>query len=318
MAQQQDGAASAQPVRVAYLGGLGRSGSTLLSRALDRVPGLVSVGELSNLWHQSLARDTLCGCGQAFSACPFWRAVGERAFGGWQQVDAAEIGAVRRRVERVRYLPLLLAPRLSPRFRRDVQRYQDVTAALYRGILAVSGADIVVDNSKLPSRAALLRDVPGLDLRVVHLVRSPYGACWSWAKQSVRADADQAMMRFSVGRSASRWTAFNTAFELLARLGLPTVRVRYEDVVASPEPELRRILAFLDRPATGEDLSFVRGTTVDLAADHSVWGNPMRLRTGPESLRLDEEWRERLSPADRRRIRLLTAGGMRRYGYPAA
>ena len=38
--------------------------------------------------------DDLCGCGKPFHACPFWTAVGERAFGGWSQVD----------VERLRWL----------------------------------------------------------------------------------------------------------------------------------------------------------------------------------------------------------------------
>jgi hypothetical protein len=304
------------PVRVAYLGGIGRSGSTLVSRALDRLPGMVAVGELSNLWHQSVLRDTPCGCGRPFSACPFWRDVGLHAFGGWDRVDAAEVSALRRRVERVRYLPALLRPGVSSRFASDVARYRDITMSLYAAILAVAGGDVVVDNSKLPSRVALLRGAPGLDLRVVHLVRSSYGVCYSWSKQLVRADAaEQAMLRYPVGKSAARWTAFNTAFEVLRRLGVPTLRMRYEDFVRDPRAELVRVLDFLERPYAEEDLAFVDGTSVDLAEDHSVWGNPMRMRVGREQLRLDEEWRSRLGPRDRRTIRLLTGPGMRRYGY---
>ena len=300
---------------IAYLGGMGRSGSTLLSRALDQVPGFVAVGELSNLWHQSLLKNTLCGCGQPFSECPFWQAVGREAFGGWDRVDAEEVSALRRRVERVRYLPLLLAPRASPAFRRDVERYREVTLALYGAIRTVSGCDVVVDNSKLPSRAALLRALPQLDFRVVHLVRSSYGVCYSWAKQTVRPDSQQAMMRFSVAKSAYRWTAFNSAFEMLARRGLPTLSLRYEDFVGDPGGQLRRILDFLDQPRTDEQLAFVEGATLDLAPDHSVWGNPMRMRVGRETVRLDEQWRTALTPRQKRIIGALTAPGMRRYGY---
>lgn len=307
-------AGGTRPLRVAYLGGIGRSGSTLVSRTLDRVPELVSVGELSNLWHQSVLRDTPCGCGRAFSACPFWQEVGRRAFGGWDRLDAEEVSALRRRVERVRYLPLLLRRSASPRFAADVRRYRTLTLPLYAAILAVSGASVVVDNSKLPSRALLLHQDDGVDARVVHLVRSSYGVCYSWSKQLVRQDADQEMLRFPVGKSAARWTAINGAFELLGKLGVPTLRVRYEDFVVAPRTELRRMLDFLGVQDTA--LDFVDGTTVELAEDHSVWGNPMRMRVGPEQLRLDEEWRQRLGVRERRRISLLTWPGMRRYGYP--
>jgi hypothetical protein len=303
------------PVRVAYLGGLGRSGSTLVSRTLDRVPGLVSVGELSNLWHQSVQRDTACGCGAPFSQCPFWQQVGAVAFGGWDQVDAREISALRLRVEKVRYFPLLLRPGLRPAFARDVERYRDITTRLFEAVLQVSGSQVVVDNSKLPSRALLLRSAPDVDLRVVHLVRSSYGTSYSWSKRQKRADDDSDMLRLSVGRSALRWTFFNSAFELLRRQGTPTLTLRYEDFVDRPRESLEDVLTFLDVPFAEPDLDFVQGTSVTLAEDHNVWGNPARMQVGPQQLRLDEQWREKLTARERRTIALLTAPGLRRYGY---
>lgn len=310
------GQAPVRRLQVAYLGGMGRSGSTLVSRALDRVPGLVSVGELSNLWHQSLLRDTDCGCGRPFSGCLFWQEVGRLAFGGWDRVDAQEVSALRRRVERVRYLPLLARPGLSRRFAADLARYRSITVELYAAILAASGATAVVDNSKLPSRALMLHGAAEVDLRVLHLVRNSFGVCYSWSKTLVRSDAAaQEMLRFPVTTCAVRWSAINAAFDGLQRSGVPTLAVRYEDFVAAPGPELERMLAFLGVTVPG-GLDFVDGTTVELAEDHSVWGNPMRMRVGREQLRLDEQWRTELSPQDKQRIGLLTWPGMRRHGYP--
>ena len=41
-----DGGTGTAPLRVLYLGGMGRSGSTLLERMLGEVPGACSLGDL--------------------------------------------------------------------------------------------------------------------------------------------------------------------------------------------------------------------------------------------------------------------------------
>src|SRR5262252_9835277 len=70
---------------VLYIAGSGRSGSTLLERALGEIPGFVNVGELIDLYRRVAEHGERCGCGQEFARCPFWSRVGERAVGGWQE-----------------------------------------------------------------------------------------------------------------------------------------------------------------------------------------------------------------------------------------
>ena len=67
---------------VLFIAGTGRSGSTLLERALGVMPGYVNVGELVDLFRRVAAEDERCGCGERFSTCPFWREVGERLLWG--------------------------------------------------------------------------------------------------------------------------------------------------------------------------------------------------------------------------------------------
>ncbi|MDP9239191.1 MAG: sulfotransferase family protein, partial [Actinomycetota bacterium] len=57
---------------------------------------------------------------------------------------------------------------------------------------------------------------------------------------------------------------------------------------------------------------------VELGVDHSVWGNPMRLRTGREPLRRDDSWRAGLPAADRRIVTALSLPALARYGYLGA
>jgi hypothetical protein len=168
------------PARVLYIGGCGRSGSTLLDRMLGELPGFVSTGEVRFIWERGLVENRLCGCGEPFRECPFWRSVGEEAFGSWDALDADDVVALDRSVNRHRYIPLLVAPRLSRSFERRLERYVEILSRLYAAIDRVSGGACVVDSTKDPPFAFLLRRVPTLDLRVVHLVRDSRGVAFSW------------------------------------------------------------------------------------------------------------------------------------------
>ena len=66
--------------RVLYLGGLGRSGTTLVERLLGELPSVCALGEVVHLWQRDVLNDERCGCGAKFSACTFWKRVGEQAF----------------------------------------------------------------------------------------------------------------------------------------------------------------------------------------------------------------------------------------------
>lgn len=303
-------------VQVAFVGGHGRSGSTLLSRVLGEVPSFCAIGELRYLWRQGVRRGQMCGCRKRFHDCEFWTEVGRHAFGGWDQVDAREVIGLQRVIERNRYAPMLLAPRVFPSFARRLARYAEITGALYRGVARTSGCDVVVDSSKSPSSALVLRRIPGVDPYLVHLVRNSYGVCYSWSRTVVREDrGGRLMAQHSTARTALEWSGFNLAFDVLPALGVPSTLVRYEDFITRPAEQTRRICAFLGRPEAPGRLDFISDGAVTLQPGHTVAGNPMRLSVGEQPLAVDERWRTELDPRARRVIRPLTALGMARYGY---
>ena len=75
-----------EPVRVLYVSGWVYSGSTLLSNILGEIEGVFAAGEVRHIWRRGLLEDRPCGCGAAFSACPFWSAVVEEAFGNVEEL----------------------------------------------------------------------------------------------------------------------------------------------------------------------------------------------------------------------------------------
>jgi hypothetical protein len=308
-----------EPVaRVVFLGGLGRSGSTLVERLLGELPGVCSVGEIVHLWQRGVAENERCGCGTAFHDCPFWQQVGDVAFGGWSAVDMDRVRLLRSVVDRTRFVPLLAAPRLPRNRRERVGEYVDLYVRLYAAIRQVSGASVIVDSSKHASLAFCLRWCAGLDLRVLHVVRDSRGVAYSWTKDVQRPDAqrpDSMMARYSPLQASLQWNTQNLLFPLLGRLGTPTRVLRYEDLISEPRATLQIAAAFAGVPAGDGDFAFVSDKYVDLTPSHTVSGNPVRFRTGRLMLRRDDSWRTELPAAQRRTVSAVTLPVLLGHGY---
>lgn len=310
-----DAPTNAPRSRVCFIGATGRSGSTLVSRVLGALPGACSVGELCWVWTYGVLRNRPCGCGRPFLDCPFWSEVGSRAYGGWGDVDPARANDLRRRVTRNRRVPQLLG-RPLPATAADIEDYLTLLAPLYAAITAASGADVIIDNSKQPEVALLARRTPAVDLSVLHLVRRSHGVAYSWTKHVARADkAGREMLRRPPTRTAAAWLVDNALFEVMGRTGTPRLQMRYEDFVQDPRGSTRAVVDFLALTVSEADMPFVGQDAVVLGADHSVWGNPMRLQTDAIPLRPDEAWRSGLPARDRRLVSAISWPGLLRYGY---
>lgn len=305
-------------VRVLFLGGLGRSGTTLVERLLGELPGVCCLGELVHLWQRGVVDNERCGCGEAFGDCSFWQAVGERAFGGWDTLDVDGLLSLKSQVDRTRYIPELAAPRLRPSASARVAAYVRAYRAVYEAACDITGCDVLVDSSKHASLAYCLRWCTDLDVRVVHMVRDSRGVAYSWWKQVERPEgtgAQAQMARLSPAGAAAQWNAQNAAFGLLPGLGLPTKRIRYEDVTADPRTTLREMAGFAGAPPHDSDLSFLTDASVDLHACHTVSGNPMRFQTGRVALRRDDAWHSSLPFSHRRAVTAMTWPLLLRYNY---
>ena len=308
---------SSSAVPVLYVGGCQRSGSTLLDRMVSQVSGHVSTGEIVHLWSRGLLADELCGCGERFSLCPFWSEVGQLAFGGWGAIDAGEIVRLQRRVDRNRYIIFMLLPALSPRYRRELAHYVAILDRLYRAIQRVGGG-VVVDSSKHASTAFLLRRVPSVRLRIVHLVRDSRGVAFSLSKRVLRPESveeETYMFRSSSWRSGIEWLVFNGLFHVIGVLGTPTTLVRYESLVREPRVALDRILSSEKGSAAGDELGFIDERMVQLGTDHTVAGNPMRFTSCSFELRVDDAWRTSMDRRDRGITTVLTWPLLAAYGY---
>jgi hypothetical protein len=306
------------PISVVYIGGAGRSGSTLLSRMLGTVSHLVAVGEVRHLLirgYLDLPQHVRCGCGAPFARCPFWTAVRAQVAVELPDLRAGEAAALARRVDRIRYLPGIYSPWRTRRLTTDARRFSTVMVALYRAILAVSGASTVIDDSKDLSLLYFLARCPEIQLSVIHLVRDSRGMAYSWTRPKRElelVDGESYMDRYALAYSAYDWCYRNVGVELARPLVGRYLRVRYEDLIQQPERELDRLLDALDCSAR---VASLRDGRIVLQGDHVAYGNPSRFHHGAVALRLDEAWRDGLSPGRRLWVTALTWPLLWRYGY---
>lgn len=305
---------------VLYLGGMSRSGSTLAERLIGLLPGVCPVGELVHLWRRGLVLDEHCGCAEPFSGCPLWQKVGDVAFGGWDQVDAARLEQLRYAVDRTRFIPLLAtSARLPPGYRRLLAEYLSYYQRLYAAIGEVTGCRVVIDSSKHASLAFCLARSP-VSLRVVHVVRDPRAVAHSWTRLVSRDAVAGSLMRTQrPARTVWEWDLQNAAMDLLALTRRPVLRIRYEDLVDDPAAVLGQITAFAGLPATAADLGFLNHDGgrwwAELGVSHAVSGNRLRFATGPVHIRRDDTWRRALPPHTRAGVSALTIPWLARYGY---
>lgn len=313
-------AGNAEPVRVLFIGGVGRSGSTLLELILSQSADVCAVGEVLHMWDRAVANNLLCGCGEPFSSCPFWQKVGEHAFGGWSNVDAGEVLALKRAVDRTRFIPRLARRSLPEKRHEPLRRYVDYYLRVYRAATAVTGAQVVVDSSKLPSLAYALSWAPGLDLRVLHLVRDSRGVAYSWTKKVRRPEVvsgEAYMSTHSPAKMGVLWLAHNIALHWLSDR-LPVRRLHYEDFTHDPVGTIQEVRRFAGLADTDEALRVLRDPAVTPARMHSISGNPMRFFTDPIRIRRDEAWRTRMPRLSRALVSAITWPLRLHYGYVLA
>jgi hypothetical protein len=312
--------------KVLYIAGFGRSGSTLLGNVLGEVEGFFSVGELRQVWEYGFLGNKICGCGAPFGECEVWRPVVDEAFGGIDGVDPREMIRLRESWARTKHIPLMLVPPGRRLVERHLAEYLDALGRLYEAIATVTGSRAIVDNSKFPSYGYVLGMALSVDLYVVHLVRDPRAVAYSWQrKKRLQPDPEtpEYMPRRGPAESSIRWTARNLAADALRRRapGARYLLLRYEDFVAKPQKAIGRVLELVEEETASRPEvrnSNVGAHEVDLGANHNVWGNPGRFRTGTVEIRSDTEWTYGMRLADARLVSLLTFPLLARYGYPLA
>jgi hypothetical protein len=305
-------------LRVLYILGHARSGSTILDILLGNHPQIVSTGELTHFYEHAFLDPQYCSCGQPILECAFWSGVVARLkAAGRGDIDAKRRLQLQQVFERHRYALLRAIQRLGS---QRANEYQEQLLAHYHAIAAESGKSIVVDSSKQVLRARRLHELAQaghLEARFLFLVRDGRGIIWSFQKQMDRQPElgrQKHFKRKSALRTTCSWMLANFLCEQVLKQvdAATTFRLRYEDLCANPQASLAALAAW----AGVDPAPFERalGREDGLQISHLVAGSRHRMA---RQIRFqpDEEWRTRLTRTDKLVFQLVAGRHARCYGY---
>ena len=280
-----------------YIQSASHSGSTMLAIQLARHPEVATVGELAGTPYRARP-GYQCSCGVELERCGFWRAVSAAmARRGYAYSAATAQTDIRNATDPI--AQRLLQPRhrgpvfealrdaalaLAPGARAYIERHQDLKAALVGSIRECTGKPVLVDSSKSGVQLKYHLRNPRLDVKLIWLVRDGRGV----ARSIVRNQGA------SMQQGAYEWRRRNEEARWIAQRLDPSrwIQVRYEELCAEPERTLERLWRFI-----GVAPSQANGALNSAAAELHVLGHASRLK-GAAAVRLNERWRNELSPAD--------------------
>ena len=306
-------------MKVLFITGAGRSGSTILSTLLGQLDGFLSVGEVAFLWFWGILEGQRCGCGAEIPECPLWKEAA-RPFLNAPRQEVQSLAAATLRLKSRPAVRRMLGGKRA-QFEGDVQCYASALQSVYRGLREATGCSVLIDSSKdapFGYAAALL---PGTDLYVVHLVRDPRAFVHSWQRKKLKSPSDPSrgyMTRISPRHSIVGWNLKNALAEYFWGWRPKSgryMRVRYEDFAQDPRKTILDIRDMLGEKS--EAGFFVDARTARLhRVTHQVYGNPARFHSDEVRIVPDLEWTRSLSPRTRWLTTLTTSPFLKRYGYP--
>ncbi|MGB0370595.1 MAG: sulfotransferase [Opitutales bacterium] len=304
---------------IVFIGGYGRSGSTMLDRVLGEIPGTISLGEVRHIWQRAFRENQWVGDSVPFRECPFWESVIEKAYGGYDQIDLDEVDRLRGIADRLRAIPKLRQLSSQPEeFKEAVAAFSEILFKLYSSISDVSGSGLLIDSSKHPCYAHLLLASGRFNMKILHIVRDPRATAHSWQRKRKRPEIhweNKDMPTFNPVTSSLHWCAANRLMETFKK-DIPEAYhlMRYEDLVQDPQSAIRAAWGDFDLPEP--DLSFFSGKNEAVLANaFTVAGNPFRFKKGTISIKPDDEWKQAMKASTKFLVSSVSVPYLLKYKY---
>lgn len=273
-------------LKIIYIAGTGRNGSTLIGNILAEAPGIVSVGELRHLW-RDLYFGHRCGCGKEINSCDFWSECIREAFGSLSKSDLKSLMFSTEKQTR----------RFGVIHREDDGRSRNKSnqvdlarafEAIYRAVQIISNRNVVVDSSKTPLFEKFIISRLPYPIYTVHLIRDPRATSYSWKTRKKTLDpAEPFLPQFNILSTSLSWLTWNIVIETNRNKNY--YRLLYENWVDKPQYSVDEIIRFADVAPLRDSL--FTGRTIELGEHHTVSSNPVRFTKGWLEVKADERWR---------------------------
>ena len=288
--QENDQKTNPKPLRILFIAGAGRSGSTLVGDVLGQTGSSIHLGELWGMFDYTAASKggIPCSCGSPFETCDFWSATFETLFGEEWSSRFKNWNFQRNLPHSTKLIWLLFQNKFwfgahKPLFNAQVE---EAVKALKRSLYFIcekEQAEIIIDSSKFGPYAWLLSRDEDVQMIVVHLVRDPRATLYSWVSKPIPM-YDRANRQFSLRTRTPiegivYWMRANLSAIFLKVMGLPYYRLRYETFVKEPLCAVHNLATFAQKHLfyleIGAELeSQLQDKSLRLHTRHLIGSNP--------------------------------------------
>jgi len=304
-------------IKLVYIAGSGRSGSTLLGHLIAEFRDSITVGELAFFWGVKNKSQQMCGCGKEIHLCKQWKLVLEKYFQARkpQDVPVPRNGALARGFSTY---PILLG--FGNYYIDD--EYINILLNLYSGICETTGCETIVDESKTFPYLYALQKTGLFDVHVLHLVRDPRAVAFSWQRRKNWRRNEKILSSNPIHKTrpihiaALQWLVHQLVWWVTKGnvSGEKYLLIRYENFVAAPHKLIKEISSKFELNGISP---FISDTEFRLTqTHHSVFGNPTPPKTGINRIRKDVEWQKKMSSWAKLLVTLVCWPMMLMHGYP--
>lgn len=266
-------------IKIIYIAGYGRSGSTLLDIILGVNSSIFSMGEVASIFSE-IQNDHFCSCGDKIKECQVWKTVLNIS-------DEASLKELKYKDKVTRNFGGI-KKLISLHMKKD---HDEIWSSIFTSLREVTGCNILVDSSKV-NRFTLYRILSlkemGYNVSLVHLVKHPYAVMESIAKGNNKAIqySNPKLKRIGgIYRSTLGWLLSNWATEKFCYpIVNSKIRVRYEDLVSSPDRTLIEISNVCNINVSQALSSIQHKETLEVG--HGIAGNRMRSTDNTKGVQL--------------------------------
>lgn len=286
-------------IKVLFIAGSGRNGSTLLARILGQIQGFQSIGEATQYLYNEkmIAQNIPCSCGLPIPDCEFWNEI-------IPNITLEYIRPIATNQLRMRNIPIILSPIQLKGYKEKNKKLVNSFTSLFETINLATNCEVIVDASKNPTIALLHSQIPNIDLTIIHLVRDPRGFVSSWSKPK------EYLKKVSTVRASSWWLYYNAFSEILRFHSKKYMLIRYEDFVNNTKECVEKITSLVSESESSTD--FIRENQVRLTTQHLLGSNPNKYLIGDVTIKA-QKWE--LPLYDELIVSILTLPFLIKYHY---
>jgi len=266
-------------MKLIYLLGAGRSGTTALASILGNNDTIQTIGEMHQ-FYDHLRNDKKCACGQLLKDCSFWSKIISKL----PNKIVEQPNKIQELSDQLEYHSSLPKHLFGLHKTIDIKTYNFFQSAILNPTLKEAGTSYLLDSAKYVGRYLALRKNPNLKITGIYIVRDVRGVVHSFQKkvQSSRKPISAIFYYLSVNLVAQF---------IYLRNKRSIIKIRYEDLIQDPINILQKIEKKLTLDFSDIKQKIDKKGAFEIG--HIIGGNRLKYNQ-TLTLSSDEKWKKEI------------------------